>query len=249
MSEPVNRRLPWRPRRPFFDDEGPYLDRFGLLLALTTLAVVAQALVDLSAVPSDLGAALLGLLITLLVGGTLLVALRASGVARRRQIGAEVLVGLVLLGNVLLVVATLSSESGAADGRQGGAALSWLLLSLAAPVVTARRLLQHRTVTASTLRAAISAYLLLALASYYAFQTVNSFQATPFFGEPQPTTAFMYFSLATITTVGYGDLAPVTALGRLVATSEAVIGQVYLVTIVAMVVGLLAQNWRPRREE
>jgi voltage-gated potassium channel Kch len=56
----------------------------------------------------------------------------------------------------------------------------------------------------------------------------------------------MYFSLTTITTVGYGDLTAQTHLGRLLANSEAVIGQVYLVTFVAMIVGLRAQAWRNR---
>ncbi len=241
----MSRRPPSRPRKPFFDDEGEYLDRFGLLLALTALAVVSQSLVDLAAVPSDVGAAIVGVLMTLLVGGTLVVALRASGVARRRVLVAEILVAAALLTNVLVVGVELVGGAEVGRARPESWAVLWLVLSLAAPVVTARRLMRHRTVTASTLRAAISAYLLIALAAYYAFQTLNALQSTPFFGEPQPSSSFMYFSLTTITTLGYGDLAPVTTLGRLLATSEAVIGQVYLVTIVAMVVGLLAQNRRP----
>ena len=56
----------------------------------------------------------------------------------------------------------------------------------------------------------------------------------------------MYFSLTTITTVGYGDLTAQGNLGRLLANSESVIGQVYLVTFVAMIVGLRAQAWRNR---
>jgi hypothetical protein len=50
----------------------------------------------------------------------------------------------------------------------------------------------------------------------------------------------MYFSLTTIATLGYGDFVPVTEVGRLAAMSEAVIGQVYLVTFVAMVVSRFA---------
>ena len=46
----------------------------------------------------------------------------------------------------------------------------------------------------------------------------------------------MYFSLVTITTVGYGDFAAVTDLGRMAAASEAVLGQVFLVTFVALIV-------------
>jgi hypothetical protein len=54
----------------------------------------------------------------------------------------------------------------------------------------------------------------------------------------------MYFSLATVTTVGYGDLAPASNIARLLSTSEALVGQVYLVTFVAMLVGLAASRWR-----
>ena len=52
----------------------------------------------------------------------------------------------------------------------------------------------------------------------------------------------MYFSLSTITTTGYGDLTAASPFGRLLAMAEAVTGQVYLVTFVAMLVGLFAAN-------
>jgi hypothetical protein len=52
----------------------------------------------------------------------------------------------------------------------------------------------------------------------------------------------MYYSLVTVTTVGYGDFAAVTPLGRLASVVGAVLGQVYLVTVVAMVVSLLVRR-------
>ena len=50
---------------------------------------------------------------------------------------------------------------------------------------------------------------------------------------------FVYFSLATLTTVGYGDITPQTALAGILASLEAVIGQLYLAVLVARLVGLL----------
>ena len=47
-----------------------------------------------------------------------------------------------------------------------------------------------------------------------------------------------YFSLVTITTVGYGDISPVSAIARAASASEAVVGQFYLVVLVARLVGL-----------
>jgi hypothetical protein len=50
--------------------------------------------------------------------------------------------------------------------------------------------------------------------------------------------ALQYFSFVTITTLGYGDIQPVTRLARMVSVLEAVIGQLYLVILVARLVGL-----------
>jgi len=50
--------------------------------------------------------------------------------------------------------------------------------------------------------------------------------------------ALQYFSFVTITTLGYGDIQPVTPLARLVSVLEAVVGQLYLVVLVARLVGL-----------
>ena len=60
-------------------------------------------------------------------------------------------------------------------------------------------MLSHRTVTTNTLLGAVSAYLLIAIAFSFAFQTVEALQSTPFFGQPEPTTSYMYFSMVTMT--------------------------------------------------
>jgi hypothetical protein len=113
-------------------------------------------------------------------------------------------------------------------------------------VAVAGRLLRHREVTNATLLGAIAAYLLIPLAFFELFVALDTWTGQPFFGEPQPSPSYMYFSLTTVTTVGYGDLTPASDLARLAANAEAVIGQVYLVTFVAMIVGLRAQQWGNR---
>ena len=102
-------------------------------------------------------------------------------------------------------------------------------------------------VTTRTLQGAISAYLLIPVAFQFVFHTVDALLPGGFFGSPKPPTAFMYFSLTTVTTVGYGDLAPASDVGRLLATVEALLGQVFLVTFVALLVGLLGERWRTNR--
>jgi hypothetical protein len=50
----------------------------------------------------------------------------------------------------------------------------------------------------------------------------------------------MYLSMTTMSTLGIGDIAPTTEVSRLLVSSEAVLGQVFLVTIVAIVVSQFA---------
>ena len=230
-------------RSNVFDDRSVHLDRFGLVLALTVVAIIALALVDLSWPPDTVAAAGASAATTVLVGVTLLLAMRASGLARRWQRAADLIVIAVVVIYTILLVLDLATDVPAAAASHASHPLTLVALSALAPLVVVRRLLHHRTVTTGTLLGAISAYLLIPIAFCYAFLGLEALQATPFFGHVEPSTSFMYFSLSTITTVGYGDLTAVTPLARLIATSEAVTGQVYLVTFVAMLVGLRAQHW------
>jgi hypothetical protein len=86
----------------------------------------------------------------------------------------------------------------------------------------------------------------ITVACFFVFLTVGGWQGTYFTDAAGPSSSYLYFSLTTITTVGYGDLTAQTHLGRLLAKSGAVVGQAYLVTFVAMIVGLRAQEWRDR---
>lgn len=58
------------------------------------------------------------------------------------------------------------------------------------------------------------------------------------FGPGVRTAELSYFSLTTITTTGYGDLAPVHQLARSMANMEAVFGQIFPATFVARLVAL-----------
>ena len=118
----------------------------------------------------------------------------------------------------------------------------WLIAAALAPVVVARRLVEQRTVTVQTLLGAVAAYLQIAVAYAFAFQALDAVTALPLFGVQVPTTSYMYASLTALSTLGYGDLVPMTELGRLVAVSEAIVGQVFLVTFVAMLASRYASR-------
>jgi hypothetical protein len=55
---------------------------------------------------------------------------------------------------------------------------------------------------------------------------------------------YLYFSFVTITTTGYGDFSAATGFGRMTAVLEAIFGQLYLITVVALVVQNLGQQSR-----
>jgi hypothetical protein len=63
-------------------------------------------------------------------------------------------------------------------------------------------------------------------------------------GGPSDTTTMLYFSLITLTTIGYGDIVPVNAFARSLTTLEAVTGHLYLITTVARLVTLELESRR-----
>jgi voltage-gated potassium channel Kch len=56
----------------------------------------------------------------------------------------------------------------------------------------------------------------------------------------------VYYSFITLTTTGYGDFVPATDVTRMIAVTEALMGQVYLVTIVALLVSNVGSTRRHR---
>jgi hypothetical protein len=153
---------------------------------------------------------------------------------------ADWLAGAGVVASILVPVVAALANRDLPTYEVAGPSPLWVVLGLVAPVAVIRRLIYHRRATGATLLGAVSAYLLIAVAFTFTFLSLDRF--TPFFGTDEPTTTAMYYSLVTITTLGYGDYTAATALGRLLSTMEALVGQVYLVTFVAMIVGLLIQS-------
>jgi hypothetical protein len=228
-------------RRPIvFTDDGSHLDRFGILLLLTAASITILMLVDLEDPTRSLWAELGWLSVTIIVGVTLSLAFRASGVSRRLQRIGDIVVVVTVV--VVMLTSLVSRIDGAPDVFGGKPSLAWAVLALLSPVLVLRRVLAHKVVTGQTLAGALAAYLLIAVAFNYTFTAVTDMGNVQFFGAHEPTTSFMYFSLVTITTLGYGDLQPVTAVARFLSTTEAVLGQILLVTVVARLVGLYSRR-------
>lgn len=224
-----------------FDDDSPNLDRFGSLLALAVASIVVLSVIDIDAISDSLARGVLATILSTTTGITLVLALRASGVAPRSRRVAEVAVVFAFVGSILALLVEQFSDAELGAWQTDRPSPMWVAIAVVTPFAVVRRLVKHRRVSGGTLAGAIAAYLLIAIAFCYLFLYVDGLTDDTFFGTTADVSThdFMYFSLVTITTVGYGDLSPDGQVGRLLATSEAVIGQVYLVTFVAMLVGLM----------
>ena len=96
---------------------------------------------------------------------------------------------------------------------------------------------------------AVTVYLMLGLFFAYVFTAVAAFSDDGFFaqGPDQPTTVFLYFSYVTLATIGYGDFTAAHTSGRFLAVAEGLMGQLYLVTVVAVIVSNLGRQRQPRK--
>jgi len=86
----------------------------------------------------------------------------------------------------------------------------------------------------------INVYLLLGIAGSILFRAAYAYQPAAFNypGDILPQhSSFIYFSFVTLTTLGYGDIAPVSSMARSLAIFFSVAGQLYLSMIIAMLVG------------
>ncbi len=208
--------------------ESWFRDRFGLVLGAAALTVLVLLLFELPT--SQTHTTFQEILVTLLTVVTLVLGLLASGIRRP-------FLRFGILSAILFVVAVVISAF--ADFEMVSyLRWFWFVFVVATPFVVLRRLATHRVITANTLYGAASVYLLLAVTFVFLYLGIDIAGDQGFFGDPEPTTSFMYFSLVTITTLGYGDLAPVGDLARAAAVATAVMGQIYLVFIVARMVGI-----------
>ena len=211
-----------------------FADSFGLVLLLLVASFFVVAAV---------GDTHAGSMVALVVfGATTWLALRASQVQRRVLRAAEAAIPIAVV--VALVMMAVGTDSSA---RIVSAVCTGVLI-VVAPVAILRRLLAHPTISLNTFYGAVCVYLLIAMFFATAYGLIAALTGAPFFvqlqdpAQPPTQIDYLYFSFITMTTVGYGDLTAAGAVGRMTAALEAILGQLYLITVVALVVQNLGQK-------
>lgn len=122
------------------------------------------------------------------------------------------------------------------------------LVVIATPVIgwgLVRQVKERGRITTHTMMGVLCIYLLMCLAFAAAFGAIAALSGDPFFQQGTgdgTTNNYLYYSITTITTVGMGDFSPATNLGRSLTAAEALIGQIYVITVVAVIVGNLGRS-------
>ena len=100
-----------------------------------------------------------------------------------------------------------------------------------------RQVIAQPQITGQSIYGVLSAYMIIGLIFSAVYVAMYKFGG-PFFvhGELNNTKTFQYFSFTTLTTLGYGDFTAAGNGGRAVAVLEAIVGQMFLATLVARLV-------------
>jgi hypothetical protein len=171
--------------------------------------------------------------IVLLEAALVIAALWTSGLWRDRRVA-------VVLAGVGVVAALMQLLVGG-DTPNGLIALLEVLLLFSAVITIAVGVLDQRDVNAQSVLGAVSIYLLLGMFFVFVYGAAADLGSGPFFAQATDGTLAtrLYFSYVTLATLGYGDYTPAGDFGRAAAVTEALLGQLYLVTVIALIVGRL----------
>jgi Ion channel len=140
----------------------------------------------------------------------------------------------LLVGSGIAAILRIADDSGV-----GGALASlWTaLILLLAAILIVRQVVSQPQITGQSIYGVLSAYMILGLIFSAVYVAMWKLDGSFFVhGEADTTQTFQYFSFTTLTTLGYGDFTAAGDGGRAVAVLEAIVGQMFLATLVARLV-------------
>ncbi len=202
-----------------------YLPVFLLLVAALGTATFAEG--------SQVAFVAVSLAVISAVVGTL----RATGSSPKRM-------NLVLVGAGLSAVAVVLAPAADVDGFSISVSLGVAAAMAYGVFALVRRIFEQPRLGVREVIAALAAYIEIALVFAFAYSAVGQATVESLFtdGRPGQIGDYVYFSVVTITTLGYGDLAPATDLGRSLVIIETLFGQIFLVVLVAYLVGSIGRE-------
>jgi hypothetical protein len=200
-------------------------DTYGTLLILIVVAYAVMAATE----DSKWSRTIVGVLF----GATLLLALHTSHVRGRVIRFVAVLVGVTVLWSAVL--AALDKEPFLGAGHVATA------LVVVTPGVILYRIFRHPVINIETILGAIDAYMLLGISFAAIYRMLDSVDSHFFTQGAASGIQYLYFSFVVITTLGFGDFTPRTDVGRVFVSLEALLGQIFLVTVVAVLVANLGR--------
>jgi hypothetical protein len=180
---------------------------------------------------------------------------------------------LVLLESLTLVTALWTSGLASADSKVSiglvalatGSAVALLvvggtffqavvlilaaLLTLATILTVALGIIDQGEANVRAVTGAVCVYVLIGLLFVYMYGVIAAVGSGDFFaqGTDGSRSLRLYFSYVTLATLGYGDYTAAGELGRTLAIVEALFGQLYLVTVIALLVSRIRSSREPAR--
>ena len=184
-----------------------------------------------------------------------LIVMGTNSITIVRVIAGVVLIAALLVAGsrrvpvILFVAALVSHVLSSFSPRTDLAAVSEvarLVFLCYVMLVLVRHVRRHRVITFDTVAGAACAYMLIGWVWGEFFTLVERWRPGSFVIPSSWVTgpgsdlraALMYFSFATLTTLGYGDIHPSTPASGVLCAGEALIGQLYLAIMIARLVGL-----------
>jgi hypothetical protein len=208
--------------------------RYGAVLVLT-LAMTTFAL----AAPEGAGTRAIELAAA---GATLFAAMLTSGARPSVRRAATVVLG------VALVLVAVAAVAGAPRGMLALAATAVAnAVTIAVILGGLVRLVEDRGVGVQAVFGALAIYLLVGLTFGFLIGALATASGGGYFvqvDDDATQSQRVYFSFTTLTTTGFGDLTAATRGGRALAVLEMLIGQLYLVTVIATLVSNLRRGAR-----
>lgn len=153
-------------------------------------------------------------------------------------------VGWVTVGAAAIGVILSAALFSSSDTVLGLVNLALAALIGSGPIVILRHIYTQPKVTANDVVGALDAYIEMGFFFTFLYSAIDNFSADPLFNQvtDPPLFDYVYFSFVTMTSLGYGDLSPALAVGKGLVIVEVLLGSVFLVVLVARLVGTLGME-------